>query len=43
MAQETIITLAPEVQQMAGQLIRTYHPELVECAIERSRSRDTRD
>jgi hypothetical protein len=33
MAQETIMTLAPEVQEIAEELIRQYHPELLECTI----------
>lgn len=33
MAENTIITAAPEVHTMADGLIRSYHPELLECTI----------
>ena len=33
MAQETRITLAPEVEEIAQRLIRQYHQELLECTI----------
>jgi Putative phage metallopeptidase len=33
MAQDTIISPAPEVQEIAERLIRQYHSELLECAM----------